>query len=944
MSLSSSLLPDFTGSRIDNGALRLTRRLRAGGCGVVYRAVDAKSPLGCRSEYAVKCMLKAEPDSPHAVLQRREIALHRAVSHHSNVITLHRVVEEGAYMFVVMDLCESGDLFDAVMVRQLYERNVELVKLAFTRLIDAVEECHNRGVFHRDLKLDNVLVSSDGAQVWLTDFGLATSDAMSKEFGCGTSNFMSPECLRIDPSVQSFSTVRNDIWALGVILFNMVTSRNPWNVARTADPTFSDYLRNPNFFRTRSLSDAATSLFRRIFVMKSSCHISLADLRKEVRKIDSFFVRSSSPFKAPNSYISNFYGLDSCVIPASSPSSFPSLSDLHAVLDAVATPLPSLRTDFIPCIYIVPVRAESDLDSDGPETPETHPVCPAVDVPDLSDGKSLDFIPCGEPRKQNIPAMDDDDDFLYGESSATPEVSPPAVVTPIESTVPQPIPVAMKAESPVDQLESIIEETFGHGSAEPEVSYTPEPKVEEQGEDEAEGEGEGEGEEEEEGDESEDDVEIIMEPTSRSLDLRPQHRPSGNRPVSATFTPTKPPQQPGPSLTTEYTPRERGGRPQTSDTLQQSSQSAIGLSQTPSTGAPAFGEEPLLPKVEEGPDPSTLPPVTAPPSHPSINPSAPGMFDGRSILEVDLASMAEKAWRRPGSDISDWFNYGFDEISWEAYCFRRREVGELASVLKANVLNFSGMPEDQLAQLPPEIRTMVMAGANAMMAAGGGGQMMGGMNGMMGPGVGDMNMQGMMGAMLVPMGGEMGMDGAGSQGQAAQQEQGMGEGFPQQGPPGAMGMAGMSMGAEFAMQDPNAMQQQMYQPMETPTPPTPVPVASGPRGGAPSQFRGRVMSQGMRARGGYAPRGRGLANVPIRPASPLPPNVPTGPRNQNKYKDRDNNAQAVDGLDYGGGQDRGGSTPLGDFDDRGGRLNAMLSRRKRRDRSPGDDRREAKRR
>ena len=70
---------------------------------------------------------------------------------------------------------------------------------------------------------------------------------------------------------------------------------------------------------------------------------------------------------------------------------------------------------------------------------------------------------------------------------------------------------------------------------------------------------------------------------------------------------------------------------------------------------------------------------------------------------------------------------------------------------------------------------------------------------------------------------------------------------------------------------------------------------------------------------------------PARSASPLPPNVPTGPRNQNKYKDRDNNAQAVDGLDYGGGggggaagaggfggMDRGSATPA-DFEDRNGR-------------------------
>lgn len=61
--------------------------------------------------------------------------------------------------------------------------------------------------------------------------------------------------------------------------------------------------------------------------------------------------------------------------------------------------------------------------------------------------------------------------------------------------------------------------------------------------------------------------------------------------------------------------------------------------------------------------------------------------------------------------------------------------------------------------------------------------------------------------------------------------------------------------------------------------------------------------------------------APQRPASPLPPGVPTGPRNQNKYKDRDNNAPAVDGLDYGGTvkDSVGGRTPSGEPEDRNSR-------------------------
>jgi len=159
----------------------------------------------------------------------------------------------------------------------------------------------------------------------------------------------------------------------------------------------------------------------------------------------------------------------------------------------------------------------------------------------------------------------------------------------------------------------------------------------------------------------------------------------------------------------------------------------------------------------------------------------------------------------------------------------------------------------------------------------------------------------------------------------------------------AQGMMNMGMGGvEYGMQEQNPMGQQMYPSIEAPPPvPPPVQNVSVPaRGGAPAAYRGRA--QGMIRGRGFAGRGRGRGGyggdggppAPVRPASPLPPGVPTGPRNQNKYKDRDGNAPAVDGLDYG--KDFGGRTPSGEPEDR--------SSRKRRP-SPGiDDGRGPKRR
>ncbi|KIY50494.1 hypothetical protein FISHEDRAFT_64708 [Fistulina hepatica ATCC 64428] len=381
---------------------------------------------------------------------------------------------------------------------------------------------------------------------------------------------------------------------------------------------------------------------------------------------------------------------------------------------------------------------------------------------------------------------------------------------------------------------------------------------------------------------------------------------------------------PQPSLTTEYTPMQRAGlmSPTTSTSQQPTTASSVSHAQN-------------IPDTQDKIDTSKLPPVTAPPSHPSIDPDIVGTLDGRSILEVDLAAMSDKQWRRPGADISDWFNYGFDEISWEAYCYRRRELGDLAAVMKTNVINFAGMQEDQLQGLPPDARQMVMTGVNtmlntsgAMMNAAANPAMMNAASSaqMLGPGV-------MMDMGMMPMGmgmnGEMGMNGSMMSGLMPQEGASSGAGPVDQGAGGMMSdaygppgmMMNMGMGGEYDMQPSmvnqmgqtmtpgqsmNQQNQQIYSQSVEATPPT-QPAAA--RGGTQATFRGRGQRGG---RAVFPVRGRGRGGiygseavpvVPLRSTSPLPPNVPTGPRSQNKYKDRDNNGPAVDGLDYGGGKD-----------------------------------------
>ena len=187
-SFSPSVVPEDRLGCVLAGRLKLTSILGIGAYGVVYTAVDVFTNI----PYAVKALTKTGLDPRQRRFQQREIKLHHQASQHPNVVSLVRILDSPDCTFVVIEFCPEGDLFSNITERGQFVGNDALAKHAFLQLLDAVRYCHSIGIYHRDLKPENILVTDRGNTVKLADFGLATTDRITSDFGCGSTFYMSP--------------------------------------------------------------------------------------------------------------------------------------------------------------------------------------------------------------------------------------------------------------------------------------------------------------------------------------------------------------------------------------------------------------------------------------------------------------------------------------------------------------------------------------------------------------------------------------------------------------------------------------------------------------------------------------------------------------------------------------------------------------------------------
>ncbi|KAJ7737421.1 kinase-like domain-containing protein [Mycena maculata] len=380
----SHLLPDLTGAFVDEGYLQLVQLLGCGGFAKVYKALDTTSPSEDPVYYAVKCMRNDVAGSQATEILEQEFSMHAAVRHQPGVVTFHRVFtdgEDGEFVFMVLDLCTGGDMLDAILNRHLYVDRPALVREAFIQVLDAVEQCHAKGVYHRDVKPQNLLYSSAG-DIRLADFGLATNEEDSDVFRCGTLAYISPECA--DENCVMYSPHESDLWAAAITLFNLVTTAIPWGIADDSDAQYTAYRADPGTYLLDAfqLTPAANDLFRWCFAADPSTRPSLAQMRRAVLNIERFSLADMLP-RAPAPVIVKPVPVRAQPqSPILTPSAILSVRLLSpALIRGIPTP-PSVSSS----------SSSSASSSSGPSTPPVYSACEAtgpIAIADLLDAANV---------------------------------------------------------------------------------------------------------------------------------------------------------------------------------------------------------------------------------------------------------------------------------------------------------------------------------------------------------------------------------------------------------------------------------------------------------------------------------------------------------------------------------------------------------------------------
>ena len=200
---------------------KIVTHIGSGGMADVYLAYD---PI-LERDVAIKFLRVGKTDAMDATKRFEREALSVSELNHPNVVNLFDVGEDEEGKFIVMEYVDGMDL--KAYIRENHPIPVDIIQNLMIQILSGVQAAHNIGIVHRDLKPQNIMVNHDGT-IKIMDFGIAmvTSETSITQTNSiiGSVHYLSPEQAR-----GSMATSLSDIYSLGVVLFEMLTGRVPFD-------------------------------------------------------------------------------------------------------------------------------------------------------------------------------------------------------------------------------------------------------------------------------------------------------------------------------------------------------------------------------------------------------------------------------------------------------------------------------------------------------------------------------------------------------------------------------------------------------------------------------------------------------------------------------------------------------------------------------------------
>ncbi|XP_012456772.1 calcium-dependent protein kinase 28 [Gossypium raimondii] len=226
---------------------------------------------------AVKKIEKMKMVLPIAVEDvKREVKILEALKGHENVVQFYNAFEDDSYVYIVMELCEGGELLDRILAKKDSRYSEKDAAVVVRQMLKVAAECHLRGLVHRDMKPENFLFKStkEDSPLKATDFGLSDFIRPGKRFQdiVGSAYYVAPEVLKRKSGPES------DVWSIGVITYILLCGKRPfWD--KTEDGIFREVLKNKPDFRRKpwpTISDSAKDFVKKLLVKDPRARLTAA--------------------------------------------------------------------------------------------------------------------------------------------------------------------------------------------------------------------------------------------------------------------------------------------------------------------------------------------------------------------------------------------------------------------------------------------------------------------------------------------------------------------------------------------------------------------------------------------------------------------------------------------------------------------------------------------